>query len=39
MWKRYNQIREEDITQAASKLGKYLQENKLGTLDPKAESL
>ncbi|MGE3976721.1 MAG: tyrosine-type recombinase/integrase, partial [Nitrospira sp.] len=39
MWKRYNQIREEDLTQAASKLGKYLQENTPGTLDPKAESL
>ena len=39
MWKRYNQIREEDLTQAANKLGKYLQENTPGTLDPKAESL
>ena len=39
MWKRYNQIREEDLTQAASRLGKYLQENTPGTLDPKAESL
>lgn len=39
MWKRYNQIREEDLTQAANKLGKYLQENTPGTLDPKAASL
>jgi hypothetical protein len=39
MWKRYNQIREEDLTQAANKLGKYLPENTPGTLDPKAESL
>lgn len=28
-----------DLTQAGSKLGKYLQENTPGTLDPKAESL
>jgi len=39
IWKRYNQIREEDLRQAASRLGKYLQENTPGTLDPKAESL
>jgi hypothetical protein len=32
-------LREEDLTQAASKLEKYLQENTPGTLDPKAESL
>jgi hypothetical protein len=39
MWKRYNQIREEDLIQAASKLEKYLEENTPGTLDPKVESL
>jgi len=31
MWKRYNHIREADLTQAANKLGKYLQENTPGT--------
>jgi hypothetical protein len=37
MWKRYNQIREQDLTQAANKLGKYLKENTRGTLDGEAE--
>ena len=32
MWKRYNAIEERDLTQAAQKVHKYLQENKLGTL-------
>ena len=35
MWKRYNHIQEGDLTQAANKLGKYLQENTPGTLDGK----
>jgi hypothetical protein len=39
MWKRYNHIKEADLRQAASQLGKYLEENTPGTLDPKAESL
>ncbi len=38
MWKRYNHIREEDLSQAAAKLGKYLQQNTPGTLDGQAES-
>jgi hypothetical protein len=36
MWKRYNAIEERDLTQAAQKVHKYLQENTLGTL---AESM
>jgi len=38
MWKRYNHIQEADLTQAAIRLGKYLQENTPGTLDQKSES-
>ena len=38
MWKRYNHIQEIDLTQAANKLGKYLQENTPGTLDGTGES-
>jgi integrase len=37
MWKRYNHIQEIDLTQAANKLGKYLQENTPGTLDGTVE--
>jgi len=33
MWKRYNHIREEDLTQAANRLGEYLQQHTPGTLD------
>ncbi len=33
MWKRYNSIEEQDLTQAAQKVHKYLQENTPGTLD------
>jgi hypothetical protein len=36
MWKRYNAIDERDLTQAAQKVHKYLQENTPGTL---AESM
>jgi hypothetical protein len=36
MWKRFNAIDERDLTQAAQKVHKYLQENKPGTL---AESM
>ena len=32
MWKRYNAIEERDLTQAAQKVHKYLQENTRGTL-------
>ena len=32
MWKRYNSIEEKDLTQAAQKVHKYLQENTPGTL-------
>ena len=32
MWKRYNAIEERDLTQAAQKVHKYLQENTPGTL-------
>jgi hypothetical protein len=32
MWKRYNAIEERDLTQAAVKVHKYLQENTPGTL-------
>ena len=32
MWKRFNAIDERDLTQAAQKVHKYLQENKPGTL-------
>ena len=32
MWKRYNAIDERDLTQAAQKVHKYLQENTPGTL-------
>jgi hypothetical protein len=32
MWTRYNAIEERDLTQAAQKVHKYLQENTLGTL-------
>ncbi|MBK5280875.1 MAG: site-specific integrase [Nitrospiraceae bacterium] len=32
MWKRYNSIEEQDLTQAAQKVHKYLQENTPGTL-------
>ena len=32
MWKRYNAIEEKDLTQAALKVHKYLQENTPGTL-------
>lgn len=32
MWKRYNAIKERDLTQAAQKVHKYLQENTPGTL-------
>ncbi|CUS37101.1 hypothetical protein COMA1_30409 [Candidatus Nitrospira nitrosa] len=32
MWKRYNSIAERDLTQAAKKVHKYLQENTPGTL-------
>ena len=32
MWKRYNVIDERDLTQAAQKVHKYLQENTPGTL-------
>ena len=32
MWKRYDAIEERDLTQAALKVHKYLQENTLGTL-------
>ncbi len=39
MWKRYNHIREEDLTKAASKLGKYLQANTPVTLDGQAEGV
>jgi integrase len=38
MWKRYNHIQEADLTQAANKLGKYLQGNTPGTLDGTGES-
>ncbi|SPP65229.1 tyrosine-type recombinase/integrase [Nitrospira lenta] len=38
MWKRYNHIREEDLSQAATKLGKYLQQTTPRTLDGQAES-
>lgn len=38
MWKRYNHIQEADLTQAAYKLGKYLQGNTPGTLDGTGES-
>jgi integrase len=37
MWKRYNHIQENDLTQAANKLGKFLEGNTPGTLDGKAE--
>ena len=33
MWKRYNAIDERDLTQAAQKVHKYLQENTPETLD------
>lgn len=33
MWKRYNAIEEQDLTQAAQKVHRYLQENTPGTLD------
>ncbi len=33
MWKRYNHIQDSDLTQAASKLGKYLETNTVITLD------
>ena len=32
MWKRYNQVNETDVTQAANKLGKYLRTDTLLTL-------
>ncbi len=32
MWKRYNAIEEKDLTQAAQKVQKYLQQNTPGTL-------
>ena len=37
MWKRYNAIEERDLTQAAQKVHKYLQENTPGTLAEAAE--
>ena len=36
MWKRYNHMREADLTQAANKLGKYLRSDTLMTLDESA---
>ena len=38
MWKRYNHIQEADLTEAATRLGKYLQENTPGTLDEQVDS-
>lgn len=39
MWKRYNSIEEKDLTQAAQKVHKYLQENTPGTLTDMAGDL
>ena len=38
MWKRYNAIEEQDLTQAAKKVHKYLKENIRGTLADTASS-